>query len=167
MPRLYSIKDDFSRNDPKFLPSHFFYSARFINHHNNRLAGWEFDLNKDFPTQSYIHSDMHMNGNSFWIPLRKAVERDYTGDVFYVYESKNYKRWYNENAEFDFLKRTYDVVHGYWTFYFEEPSDQTMFILHYGELLSPKKYRFHPLHGVSCIDARYDVPEDEIIEQFY
>jgi hypothetical protein len=166
MPRLYSIHDDFNEERPNFNPSHFFPTAIWRSSHAR--ACWQFDLDKDFPTQSYIHCSDFGGVPAFWVPFRKAVERGYMGDVFYAYENKNYNWWYNKDAvDINYLRKSQPITHGYWTFYFEELSDQTMFILQNGELLTQKKYRFHPEYGVSCLDGRYDVPDNERIMKYY
>lgn len=162
MPRLYRVDKDFDPKSPRYNPAEFFLSASWSRHWSSSECYWKYDLDKDFPDQCYIHCDeLDAEDNSFWIALRKDVERRYQGDVFYQYERMDYRRWWNSSATVDYKKEYNRQRHGYWTFYFEEASDQTMFILKHGEILSPKRYRFHPIMGISCADDRYDVDPDE------
>lgn len=165
MPRLYSIGSDFNEKNPRYNPSHFFPSAYWGRHWSSSESYWKYDMDKDFPVQCHIHcDDMPDDNNTFWIDLRKDVERRYQGDCFFDYHHLDYRRWWNSSAKSQY-EREYDrQKHGYWTFYFEEGSDQMMFVLKHAEILSPKRYRFHPLMGVSCKEPRYDVPDDEQIE---
>lgn len=164
MPRLYAVSRDFNPSNPLYNPSHYFPSAYYGRHWNSSSPEWQYDLDKDFPAQCHIHVDeLERDSNEFWIELRKDVERRYSGDCFYDYYHMDYRRWWNSSAKSEY-NREYDrQKHGYWTFYFEEASDQTMFILKHSELISPKRYRFHPIAGVSCEDDRYDVPDEEEI----
>jgi len=161
MPKLYSIEFDFNVKQSRYRPDHFFPSA----HYGRRMGGesrWEYNLDQDFPAQSYIHvDDIDPYENDFWIALRKDVERRYTGDVFYCYDRRDYRRWWNSKATADYNKEYNTQKHGYWVFYFEEEGDQTMFVLQHAERLAIKRYRFHPAYGISCGNPRYDVPDDE------
>lgn len=162
MPRLYSIKDDFPA---RYNPAHFFPSAYWgKSNWSSSTYCWQYDVDKDFPIQSYAHVDLlTFEDTEFWIALRKDVERRYNGDCFFRYEKRDYRYWWNTDAVQDFNRKHYNVTHGYWTFYFEEASDQTMFVLKHGEMLTPFRYRFHPGYGANCMDERYDVPDDEEI----
>lgn len=165
MPRLYSMTHDFNAKNPKFQPDHFFPSAYYGRNWSSSESRWTFNLDKDFPACSFIHYDeMEKQNNTFWINLRKDVERRYQGDCFYIYDRKDYQRWWNKNSKGEYDKQYGTQRHGYWTFYFEEKSDQTMFILNHGSIISNKKYRFHPVMGISCEDQRYDVPDDEHVK---
>lgn len=166
MPRLYSIPNDFDPKSSRYNPSHFFPSAYWGRHWGSSEAYWKYDLDEDFPAQCHIHIDAMPDDsdNRFWIALRKDVERRYQGDCFFDYHRLNYRRWYNTGATSEYMREYDTQQHGYWTFYFEEGSDQMMFVLKNAEILSPKRYRFHPVMGVSCEDHRYDVPDDEKIE---
>lgn len=114
--------------------------------------------------KTFLHStELHKIANNFWIALRKDVERNYIGDCFYVYERKDYRRWWNTTAQHEFDRKYASQSHGYGVFYFEEDRDRLMFMLKYSDMLSPKRYRFHPIIGASCQDNRYDVDEDEEI----
>ena len=153
MPKLYAVE---SLEDPR----HYFPSAQ--ESYSGGHTEMTYNLDVDFPAQSYIHLD-HLSSadNLFWIELRKDVERLYQGDVFYMYYPQNYRRWWNTDATADYNKKYNSQKHGYWTFYFEEESDQAMFIMKYSEILSQKRYRFHPDAGISCQDRRYAVSEEE------
>ena len=162
MPRLYSIEHDFNSKKPLFRPNHFFPSAQFGRGWGGGESRWSYNLDTDFPAQSYIHYDnVDPYDNTFWIELRKDVERTYCGDVFCCYERKDYKRWWNTKATSEYNKEYDTQRHGYWNFYFENEGDQTMFVIKHAEITSSKKYRFHPLYGISVGDPRYDVPDDE------
>jgi len=160
MPRLYSIDDDFSGKTPRHNPAHFFPSAIWTRGMSSDYF-WKYDLEGDFPARSYIHcDDLDDKDTGFWIELRKDVERRFLGDVFYLYQRMDYRRWWNRNAS-EYSKEYERQRHGYWTFYFENEGDHAMFIMQHGERLSDKRYRFHPIMGISCEDHRYDVPKDE------
>lgn len=164
MPRLYSIDRDFDSKNPHYNPAEFFLSAYWGRSWSSSESTWTYDLDTDFPARCYIHMDeLRRDDNEFWIALRKDVERRYQGDVFYKFDRMDYRRWWNSSAKSQY-DREYDrQAHGYWTFYFEEASDQTMFIMKYSEKLSEKRYRFHPVYGISCQDKRYDVSDEEEI----
>lgn len=179
MPKLYDIDVDFSPIDPIYKPNHFFLSAWSGRDTYDATTKWRYNPDEDFPSQCYMHRDVLSTSairsadtkyiskpNSFWIELRKIVERENQGDVFYTYRNQDYHWWWNKDAT-QYNKEKTLIRHGYWTFYFESQEDQTMFMLRYKEYLSKKKYRFHPSYGVSCIDDRYDVPEDEHLADIY
>jgi hypothetical protein len=164
MPRLYSIQDDFAVDTPRYNPAYFFPSASYRRHGLGSHSSWKFNLDKDFPAQCYIHSEELCEiTNNFWIALRKDVERSYAGDCFYVYERKNYHRWWNADAKHEYDRKYTSQTHGYGVFHFEEGSDRLMFMLKYSDMLSPKRYRFHPVMGANCADHRYDVDDSEEI----
>lgn len=162
MPRLYSIEFDFKPSGSRYRPDHFFPSAHYGRGWSGSQSKWTYDLNIDFPLQSYIHvDDVDPYDNTFWIALRKDVERTYCGDVFFEYDRRDYRRWWNSKAKSEYDKEYDTQRHGYWTFYFEDEGDLTMFVMKHAEITLSKKYRFHPLYGISCGDPRYDVPDDE------
>lgn len=168
MPRLYSIEQDFDRDHPRYVPTHFFPSAEWRAHWSSSQHAWYYDLNTDFPARCYIHnSKLSSTSTDFWVPLRKDVERRWTGDCFVEYTRWDYRYWWNKNATEHYDREYEHQSHGYWTFYFEDEADQTWFIMHNGDKLSPKKYRFHPDYGVSCMDDRYDVDWTEDVPGAY
>lgn len=165
MPGLYYLNSKSDTALPNQFPWHYFPSATWGRHGSGSTWSWIYDLDVDFEAQSYIHIDQLDHADTkFWIALRKDVERRYSGDCFYIRHCKDYRRWWNSSATQDYDKDYATQRHGYWSFYFEEASDQTMFILQHAEILSSKRYRFHPEMGVSCKDRRYDVDEDEKLD---
>lgn len=177
MPRLYNIDHDFNVRNPRYRPDHYFSSALYGRQSVGSDSFWSYNLEDDFSAQAYMHYDVFDNFqsrsqkaitdvNRFWIDLRKAVEREYQGDVFYQYAMKDYHWWWNKDAT-SYNKEKIKIKHGYWTFYFENPEDHLMFVLNYKEHLSERRYRFHPNFGVSCMDKRFDVPDDEHLEDIY
>jgi hypothetical protein len=164
MPGLYCLNAN-NPSPPTQCPWHYFPSAKWGTRGVSSTWSWIYDLDVDFEAQSYIHIDqLDYADTEFWIALRKDAERRYSGDCFYVRNRKDYRRWWNLDAKCDYNKDYATQRHGYWSFYFEEASDQTMFILQHAERLSSKRYRFHPEMGVSCKDKRYDVDEDEKLD---
>lgn len=169
MPRLYNITEDFNRKEPRYNPCEFFPSANYRSDYLSSNCYWHYDMDADFSYQSYIHidnldtSDQSYN-TSFWIPLRRCVEREYTGDVFYQYKKMNYKWCWNSDATSDYQREYNNIKHGYWVFYFENDEDQLMFHLKFGDMTADKTYRFHPNYGISNADRRYDVPDDDWID---
>lgn len=105
--------------------------------------------------------------NNFWIELRKMTERQFEGVCFVETRRNDYRWWWNKDATSEYSKETHRVTHGYFIFYFESPNDLVLFKLRFCEMLSEKAYRFHPDYGISCMDRRYDVPEDEKVEIYY
>lgn len=119
-------------------------------------SGWKFEIEKTYPHVLNIHHDViedlaYGYDNTFYIELRRFVERRCEGDVMYDYKNMSYKWWWNKDAKSDWERKYSDVQHGYWYFYFESENDKGMFALTHAEKLS-KVQDYHPQFGKDVLE---------------
>lgn len=116
-----------------------------------RNGQWSFKVEEEYPHIATIHietlTDLYDDDdNSFWVELRRWVERRCEGDCIINYKNMGYRWWWNREAKYDWDKQYSDVKHGYWYLYFELASDLTMFNLLHGEKVSVVQ-EYHPRYG--------------------
>lgn len=145
MPSLILLSE-FLGDPPTRDPRLYFKKARY-SRYSDRWR-WEFDVEKEYPHIAAIHSDtinddFGETDHTFFVELRRWVERNGAGDVIFQYKNMGHKWWWNKDSTTSWDRKYSDIKHGYWFFYFESETDLGMFALMHGEKLStPQKY--HP-----------------------
>jgi hypothetical protein len=150
MPSLLYL-NHFKKEYTDIVPLYF--KKAYRDHRNGK---WEFKVEEEYPHIVTIHietlEDLYDNDdNSFWVELRRWVERRCEGDCIIDYKNMNYKWWWNREAKSEYQKEYTDVKHGYWYLYFECESDLTMFKLMHGEKVSVVQ-EYHPSYGKDVLE---------------
>ena len=109
---------------------------------------WEFDVKEEYPHFVTIHRDIITDNydnddHTFFVELRRWVERVAEGDVIFEYRNMGHKFCFNPDKQYSWDKHYSEIKHGYWYFYFESGVDLSMFTLMHGEKLS-KVQKYHP-----------------------
>lgn len=152
MPSLIHVAE-FRGEAPKRDPRFYFKNANRTGYNNQR---WEFNIEENYPHVLTIHQDVieeltYGYDNTFYIELRKFVERRCEGDVLYEHKNMGYRWWWNKEATSDWDKKFSDIKHGYWYFYFESENDNSMFALTHAEKLSIVQ-KYHPEYGHDVLE---------------
>ena len=151
MPSLFFV-NDFKGKDRKYNPN-FYFKRTWTQYTSNEI---KFDVAEEYPHIFTIHRDVMENievenQNTFFVDLRRWVERTCAGDVFLEYKNMNYRWWWNRDAKSEYQRETTEVRHGYWYLYFECECDFTMFSLKHSEKFS-RVEQYHPDFGKNVLE---------------
>lgn len=142
------FKGQHSRRDPRL----YFDDAEYSSYNN---GSWTFTIEKNYPYLVNIHCDevaeYKSSSNTFFIELRKFVERRCEGDVVFEYKSMNYRWWWNKEATTEWSRNYSEITHGYWYLYFESEADLGMFALMHGGKCS-RVQKYHPEYGENILE---------------
>lgn len=145
MPTLIPLTD--FRGEQPIRDARLYFKKASWDRHGNGHWRWSFNVDDEYPHMAAIHRDViddeYSNDNTFFVDLRRWVERQAEGDVIFQYKNMSHKWWWNKEATTNWDKKFSDIRHGYWFFNFESESDLAMFALMHGEKLS-KPQKYHP-----------------------
>lgn len=154
MPSLILL-DHFKGDNPRYFPPYYLKGCT-TNLHGHR--DWKKDVKESYPYEAFVHCDeldghFYQSDFGFWVDMRRWVERCAAGDIIIDYENMGYKWWWNKDAtNYEWSKKTTDIKHGYWHFYFETDSDLKMFVLKFGKMVKMETQEYHPDFGKDIFD---------------
>ena len=138
MPRLI----DMQRIDNVNLRE-FFTNVRYSSY----KKCWEYDIDTVYPYTAHAHAQTILESDTtFFIDLRRFIERTAYGDAVYSYHSMDYSYCWNKETASSWDQKWDRITHGYWSFYFECNEDLVMWRLKKPALMTDTLSRYLPDH---------------------